>query len=255
MTRLTLRTHDLPDFFGAVHMTIKAASDEAFRRLIGRLIALLQRERCSTRTGASRSPSGRATSLTIAMVFQGLDQQQAETIWRPFFDWLAAFAAGLQHRVSTVRSWPRRRGRSGTRHSSSRSPRRSRWPTTGRRSGRRTSSGRATWRKPGRSCTATSRPGSPPSLLQPDRQESSRRRAVRRDPALGRVAALQQGACGRARRGDRRGQRHGDESRRARRLRAGHQRGRGAARLSRHSRSRTRSRRPLANRRRRSTAP
>jgi Berberine and berberine like len=28
--------------------------------------------------------------LAIAMVFQGLDQQQAEMIWRPFFDWLIA---------------------------------------------------------------------------------------------------------------------------------------------------------------------
>src|ERR1700722_7924199 len=28
--------------------------------------------------------------LAIAMVFQGLDQHQAETIWRPFFYWLAA---------------------------------------------------------------------------------------------------------------------------------------------------------------------
>ena len=28
--------------------------------------------------------------LDIAMVFQGLDQEQAEVTWRPFFDWLAA---------------------------------------------------------------------------------------------------------------------------------------------------------------------
>jgi hypothetical protein len=28
--------------------------------------------------------------LAIEMVFQGLDQKEAETIWRPFFDWLAA---------------------------------------------------------------------------------------------------------------------------------------------------------------------
>src|SRR5215207_9982676 len=38
VTRLTLQTHDLPDFFGAVFTTIEAASDVAFRRLIGQVI-------------------------------------------------------------------------------------------------------------------------------------------------------------------------------------------------------------------------
>jgi hypothetical protein len=36
------------------------------------------------------------------MVFQGLDQQQAETIWRPFLDWLAGGSAGFQHGVSAM---------------------------------------------------------------------------------------------------------------------------------------------------------
>src|SRR5215469_13319154 len=39
VTRLTLRTHDLPARFGGVFVTIHAQSDAAFRRLIGRLIA------------------------------------------------------------------------------------------------------------------------------------------------------------------------------------------------------------------------
>ncbi len=38
VTRLTLRTHALPEFFGAAFMTIKATSDAAFRRLIGRVV-------------------------------------------------------------------------------------------------------------------------------------------------------------------------------------------------------------------------
>ena len=29
--------------------------------------------------------------LAISIVFQGLDRQQAEAVWRPFFDWLASF--------------------------------------------------------------------------------------------------------------------------------------------------------------------
>src|SRR5207248_307561 len=37
VTRLTLRTHDLPASFGGVFATIQATSDAAFRRLIGRI--------------------------------------------------------------------------------------------------------------------------------------------------------------------------------------------------------------------------
>ena len=39
VTRLTLQTHSLPEFFGGVFMTIKATSDVAFRRLIDQVIS------------------------------------------------------------------------------------------------------------------------------------------------------------------------------------------------------------------------
>src|SRR5947209_5454328 len=38
VTKLTLKTHDLPNFFGAANATIKANSDEAYRRLIAQII-------------------------------------------------------------------------------------------------------------------------------------------------------------------------------------------------------------------------
>src|SRR5271163_1022593 len=38
VTRVTLSTHDLPEFFGGARGAIKAQSDEAFRRLIGRFV-------------------------------------------------------------------------------------------------------------------------------------------------------------------------------------------------------------------------
>ena len=88
VTRLTLRTHDLPEFFGAVFMTIKATSDAAFRRLIGRVVSFYSESLFNPHWGEQIAfrPDN---ILAIAMVFQGLDQQQAETIWRPFLDWLA----------------------------------------------------------------------------------------------------------------------------------------------------------------------
>jgi FAD/FMN-containing dehydrogenase len=89
VTRLTLRTHDLPDFVGAVNMTIKAASDVAFRRLIGQIVGFYNDSLFNPHWG-EQIAFRPGNVLAIAMVFQGLDQQQAETIWRRFLDWLAS---------------------------------------------------------------------------------------------------------------------------------------------------------------------
>jgi FAD/FMN-containing dehydrogenase len=90
VTRLTLRTHDLPNFVGAVNMTIKASSDAAFRHLIGRIVSFYRDSLLNPHWG-EQIVFRPGNVLVIAMVFQGLDQQQAEAIWRPFLDWLAGF--------------------------------------------------------------------------------------------------------------------------------------------------------------------
>jgi FAD/FMN-containing dehydrogenase len=89
ITRLTLRTHPLPEFFGGANLTIKAASDDAFRRLIARFIAFYAESLFNPYWGeqAGFMPEN---ELVIAMVFQGLDQDQAENTWRPFLDWVAS---------------------------------------------------------------------------------------------------------------------------------------------------------------------
>jgi FAD/FMN-containing dehydrogenase len=89
VTRLTLRTYDLPEFFGGVFTTIEAASDDAFRRLIGRAIAFYGEALFNPQWGEQIAVRP-GNVLDIAMVFEGLDQEQAEATWRPFFDWLAA---------------------------------------------------------------------------------------------------------------------------------------------------------------------
>jgi FAD/FMN-containing dehydrogenase len=88
VTRLTLKTHDLPPFFGAVYATIKAASDAAFRRLIGRLVSFYSETLLNPQWG-EQIILRPGNVLAIAMVFQGLNRQQAEAVWRPFFDWIA----------------------------------------------------------------------------------------------------------------------------------------------------------------------
>lgn len=87
VTRLTLRTHRLPEFFGAVYATIKASSDAAYRRLIGRFVAFYSGALFDPHWGEQIRFRPR-NLLEIAMVFQGLDRRRAAAIWRPFFDWI-----------------------------------------------------------------------------------------------------------------------------------------------------------------------
>ncbi len=89
VTRLALRMHELPAFFGAVNMTVKATSEEAFRRLIARIIGFYS-ERLFNPHWGEQIILRPGNVLQVAMVFQGLTQEQAETIWRPFLNWLDA---------------------------------------------------------------------------------------------------------------------------------------------------------------------
>ena len=88
LTRVTLRTRELPDFFGGVFATVNAKSDNAFRRLIRQFIGFYNDKLFNRYWGESVrfSPSN---GLTIAMVFQGMDRQQAAGAWQPFFEWVA----------------------------------------------------------------------------------------------------------------------------------------------------------------------
>jgi FAD/FMN-containing dehydrogenase len=88
VTRVTLRTHPLPDFFGSVTAAIHTTSDDAYRRLIGRTVEFYAEALFNPHWG-EQILIGRGY-VAISMVFQGLDQQQAEAVWKPFFDWVAA---------------------------------------------------------------------------------------------------------------------------------------------------------------------
>jgi FAD/FMN-containing dehydrogenase len=89
VTRLTLKTHDLPAFFGAVQASVTATSDAAYRALVAQAMAFYRDSLMNPHWGEQMSfRSGRRFS--VSMVFQGLDQAGAEQTWKPFFDWVAA---------------------------------------------------------------------------------------------------------------------------------------------------------------------
>jgi FAD binding domain/Berberine and berberine like len=89
VTRVTLQTRELPDFFGGVFGTIKAGSDAAYRRLIARFVGFYG-ESLFNRYWGEQAGFNANNTLRLGMVFQGLSQQQATEVWRPFLDWLAA---------------------------------------------------------------------------------------------------------------------------------------------------------------------
>jgi hypothetical protein len=89
VTRLTLRTHELPKTFGAVFATIRAKSDAAYRRLIVRAMHFY-RDRLHNPHWGEQIGLRPDNVLAVSMLFQGLEQQEAEAVWQPFFNELAA---------------------------------------------------------------------------------------------------------------------------------------------------------------------
>ena len=89
VTKATLATRELPAFFGGAFLTVKATSDAAFQKLIGRFVSFYNESLFNPHWGESVAFRPDNT-LAITMVSQGLDKQQAEDVWRPFLDWVAA---------------------------------------------------------------------------------------------------------------------------------------------------------------------
>ena len=89
LTRLTLRTHELPEFMGAAWGKLRAQSDDAFRRLLDRFFEFYATNLYNPHWG-EQVRIGSDNTLEISMVCQGLDPQQAQQTWQPFFAWISA---------------------------------------------------------------------------------------------------------------------------------------------------------------------
>jgi FAD/FMN-containing dehydrogenase len=88
VSRVTVRLHELPQFFGVTNFTIKAASDDAYRGLIREFVSFYREHLFNDHWGeqVGLNPDN---SLEIKMVFQGLDAEQAKKVWQPFLAWVA----------------------------------------------------------------------------------------------------------------------------------------------------------------------
>jgi FAD/FMN-containing dehydrogenase len=88
VTRVTLRTHALPEQFGGVFGDISADSDEAFRALVDAFLDFYRSTLFNPHWGETVALRGRR--LHLSMVFQGIDRSAAEATWAPFLAWVRA---------------------------------------------------------------------------------------------------------------------------------------------------------------------
>jgi len=95
VTRVTLKTHDLPANFGAVQAKFKATSDAAFRGLLDRFFAVYADNLLNPHWG-EQAHIQRDNVLGVTMLSQGLDQDQMRAAWRPLLDWIADPKNGVQ---------------------------------------------------------------------------------------------------------------------------------------------------------------
>jgi FAD/FMN-containing dehydrogenase len=108
VTRLTLATHPLPDTVGAVSLTLRAQSDEAYRRLLARFMELYAGALCNPHWGEQvrARPDNR---LQVAMTFQGISKDEARAAFMPLLDFAEANPADYEGQSSfAVASVPAR---------------------------------------------------------------------------------------------------------------------------------------------------
>jgi FAD/FMN-containing dehydrogenase len=88
VSKMTLKVHDLPEYFCPVTFTIKAASDDDYRRLIREFVGFYKEHLFNDRWG-EQVHVGPDNRLGIRMMSFGLDSGQTKAIWQPFFDRVA----------------------------------------------------------------------------------------------------------------------------------------------------------------------
>jgi FAD/FMN-containing dehydrogenase len=86
VTKVTLRTHPLPEFFGFAGGNISAQTDSAYRELIRRFLEFYRDKLFNPHWGESIKirPDN---VLELSLVCQGLDDGEVTRVWQPFFDW------------------------------------------------------------------------------------------------------------------------------------------------------------------------
>ena len=93
VTKVVLRTRELPELFGAAFGRLKAASDESYEKLIEKILLQYRDHLFNPAWGESISfHSDR--SVSVGLVFHGLNKEQAKESWKEFEEWTKADSSG-----------------------------------------------------------------------------------------------------------------------------------------------------------------
>ncbi|MEJ7678488.1 MAG: FAD-binding oxidoreductase [Segetibacter sp.] len=87
VTKMTLRTRELPENFGAVFCSVKANSNEAFKTLITKLIELYHDQLFNPHWG-EQIRFRPDNTINISMLSHGLTKEQAQASWQSFENWV-----------------------------------------------------------------------------------------------------------------------------------------------------------------------
>ncbi len=87
VTKLTLRTRELPENFGLVFGSVKAKSDAAFKTLTTKLVGLYHDKLFNPHWG-EQIRFRPDNTVEITMLFHGLTKEQAQACWQSFEDWV-----------------------------------------------------------------------------------------------------------------------------------------------------------------------
>ncbi len=88
VSKMTLKTHDLPDFFGAANFTVKASSDADLKRLLAEFVRFYRTHLFNEHWGEQVSIRPDNT-FGVHMNYWNLTTDAAKRVWQPFMDWLA----------------------------------------------------------------------------------------------------------------------------------------------------------------------
>lgn len=86
ITKVTLRTHDLPANFGGAWGMIRAKSDASFRALIVHFLNFYRDSLLNPHWGEQFHLFS-DNRLELSFVCQGLTDKEIGEVWKPFFDW------------------------------------------------------------------------------------------------------------------------------------------------------------------------
>src|SRR5215469_12340821 len=87
VSRLTVRTHELPEYFGSANLTVAASSADEYQRLIRRFVSFYHDSLFNDHWGEQFHVNPDNT-LEVQMNSCGLNRDEQKKVWQPFLDWV-----------------------------------------------------------------------------------------------------------------------------------------------------------------------